>query len=81
MAHMVFTEAMGLRWMGDNPMNSYEISCKSSGFCFGIYEGDTEIEALDKLARDAGYKNHKEACKAIGDDPDDPDLMVVLLPF
>jgi hypothetical protein len=41
-------------------MNRYQIENTASGVVFGIYEGETEREALDALARDAGYKDHAE---------------------
>ena len=36
-------------------MNKYEIII--NGMIMGIYEGETEDEALDNLAKDAGYKD------------------------
>ena len=39
-------------------MNSYEIS--ANGTIFGIYEGETEQEARDACARDAGYQSEEE---------------------
>ncbi|MFH1268920.1 MAG: hypothetical protein ABIK89_24605 [Planctomycetota bacterium] len=46
----------------------YRIENAASGVDLGIYEGDTEAEALDALARDAGYSDHAEACARIGDE-------------
>lgn len=40
--------------------NRYQIENTLSGVVFGVYEGDTEAEALDALARDAGYRDNAE---------------------
>lgn len=45
-------------------MNHYSIENRTSGHCFGIYSGDDERAALDAFARDAGYRDHDDACQA-----------------
>jgi hypothetical protein len=30
---------------------------------FGLYEGETAEDALDAMARDAGYENYLDACE------------------
>lgn len=42
-------------------MTTYEISNKTSGQPLGEYEGETEQDALDALARDAGYDSYNDA--------------------
>mgnify|MGYP003441901739 FL=1 len=42
-------------------MTTYEISNKASGHVLGEYQGVTERDALDALARDAGYDNYDDA--------------------
>lgn len=39
-----------------------------AGADLGIYEGETKEDALDAMARDAGYANNAEATKVSGDD-------------
>ena len=41
---------------------SYTISNAVSGHCLGIYEGTSRDDALDTLARAAGYVDYAEAC-------------------
>lgn len=41
-------------------MNSYRIESEA-GVDMGIYQGETEQEALDAMARDAGYKSVADA--------------------
>ena len=41
----------------------YEISNTVSGHVFGVYEGDTEQQALDAFAQDAGYADYASAQK------------------
>lgn len=41
-------------------MNSYSISNKISGSFLGIYVAESEADALDAMARDAGYADYAE---------------------
>jgi hypothetical protein len=34
-----------------------------TGHWFGEYEGESEKQALDAMARDAGYQSYKDACE------------------
>lgn len=43
-------------------MNTYEICNKNSGHSFGFFQAGSEKEALEQLARQAGYGSYKEAC-------------------
>ena len=43
-------------------MTDYEISNKHSGMFLGVYEAEDEADALDVLARDAGYRDYEDAC-------------------
>jgi hypothetical protein len=49
---------------------SYTISNAVSGHCLGVYEGTSRDDALDTLARAAGYDDYFDAC-ASGFDGDD----------
>lgn len=42
---------------------TYEITNTKSGFVLGRYDAETEAEALEIMARDAGYKTYAEACE------------------
>ena len=53
-------DALAKQKNGDGQMSKYQIENTTSGVVFGIYEGETERDALDAMARDAGYKNHAE---------------------
>jgi hypothetical protein len=46
-------------------MTTYQI-ISSAGVDMGTFEGETEAEALDALARDAGYRDHEEATEVAG---------------
>lgn len=39
----------------------------SAGVVLGVYEGENEQQAFDALARDAGYRDHANACQQCGD--------------
>lgn len=47
-------------------MTHYTISNQTSGHCLGTYPGETEADALDAMAREAGYWDHGHACKIAG---------------
>jgi hypothetical protein len=40
----------------------YQIAVLSSGVDLGQYDGQTEDEAVDAMAVDAGYKNYRDMC-------------------
>ena len=45
---------------------SYRITNRISGHCLGTYPGQTEqdaLDALDALARDAGYCDYEQVCQ------------------
>jgi len=42
---------------------TYRITKTRSGHTLGDYQGATESEALDAMARDAGYENFEAACE------------------
>jgi len=44
-------------------MRTWTIENTISGIVLGTYEGETERDALDAMARDAGYADHGTACK------------------
>jgi hypothetical protein len=44
-------------------MSNYLIANTRSGVELGIFEGATEDEALDAMARDAGYPNYEACCE------------------
>jgi hypothetical protein len=46
-------------------MKTYKI-ISSAGVDMGTYEGATEAEALDAMARDAGYRDQAEATDVVG---------------
>jgi hypothetical protein len=53
-----------------NEILSYTISNAISGLVLGVYEGTSKDDALDTLARDAGYEDYFDACES-GFDGDD----------
>ena len=46
-------------------MISYQINERTTGHCFGIYEGATAADAVEELHRDAGYAGSGEAAAAL----------------
>lgn len=47
-------------------MSKYKISNRISGQTLGTYTGETCWEALDAMARDAGYRDYSQACQELG---------------
>lgn len=47
-------------------MTSYEISGRATGHILGTYEGETVEEALDAMARDAGYRSYAAMADTLG---------------
>jgi len=47
-----------------NEILSYTISNAISGMVLGVYEGTSKDDALDTLARDAGYEDYFDACES-----------------
>jgi hypothetical protein len=50
---------------GETTMTTYQI-ISSAGVDMGTYKGATEAEALDAMARDAGYRDSAEAAEVAG---------------
>lgn len=46
----------------------FRITSAVSGADLGVYDGETHAEALDAMARDAGYHDAAEARRTSGDD-------------
>ena len=45
-------------------MKTFQI-ISSAGLEIGIYRAETKADALDEMARDAGYKGYTDACKVL----------------
>lgn len=58
-------------------MNIYEITNIFSGVCLGYYNGNSVIQALEAMAKDAGYSSYAALCKLIP--PADGELEVTLI--
>ncbi len=52
-------------------MPNFNICVKTSGVDLGDYEGTTEAEAIDAMAKDQGYKDFRAMCSIT--DPKDLD--------
>ena len=61
--------ARGYRAAGD-VRDRWTVTSRA-GVVLGAYAAANAEEALDALARDAGYPSHTEACAATGEAPDD----------
>lgn len=60
-------------------MPRFSISNHSSGADLGVYEGTTEAEALDAMARDTGYSDFDASCDTLGETLEEArdDLVIV----
>lgn len=58
-------------WLEDRETKKkYIVVAKSSGARLGVYSGESPESALNSMARDAGYRDYKDACEVSGEDPD-----------
>lgn len=48
---------------------TYSITVQSSGVTLGDYAGETADDAVEAMARDAGYSSYRDMC-SISDPPD-----------
>lgn len=48
-------------------LRKWKITQTKSGVEMGVYEGETKRDALDAMARDAGYDDHADACNIYDD--------------
>ncbi len=46
-------------------MSTYEICNRNSGHSFGFFQAGSEKDALEQLAKQAGYDSYKEACAVV----------------
>ncbi|WP_353268583.1 hypothetical protein [Gemmatimonas sp.] len=51
-------------------MTRFQIENTQSGTILGQYDADTEAQALDLMAQDAGYRDYADACAVTGADPE-----------
>lgn len=47
-------------------MTTFSITNRSSGLCIGDYQGRDADEAIDAMARDAGYDSQADAAAVLG---------------
>lgn len=47
-------------------MAIFNITSAASGADLGNYSGETKADALDAMARDAGYSSYAECCEVTG---------------
>jgi hypothetical protein len=52
-------------------MKTFRISNRTSGVEMGLFSGETPADALDAMAREAGYESNAAALKDIGGDNGD----------
>ena len=55
----------------------YAIENTISGLVIGVYEADSEEEALDKMAQNAGYRDYDDLNEQIEADPGDIEVYEV----
>lgn len=48
----------------------FEIANRNSGLVLGVYEGETREQALDAMARDAGYADYASVPAEAGSEDD-----------
>jgi hypothetical protein len=48
---------------GNAVLPRYQIENVRSGVVLGVYKASSEADALDAMARDAGYADYEEACE------------------
>jgi len=53
---------------------TFEIAVQSSGVVLGQYQGQDADEAVEAMARDAGYSSYRDMCSIT--DPEDVDAEV-----
>jgi hypothetical protein len=56
-------------------MKTYRIENEHSGLILGEYEGESEADALDAMARDAGYQSYRGLCHVNRADEDDSGIV------
>lgn len=54
--------------MNSTTTKKYRISSKVSGHVIGVYEGETKADAVDAMARDAGYADTADMNRRTDDD-------------
>ena len=47
-------------------MTTFSITNRSSGLCFGDFDGRDADDAIDAMARDAGYDSQVDAAAVLG---------------
>lgn len=47
-------------------MTTFSITNRSSGLCFGDFDGRDADDAIDAMARDAGYDSQADAAATLG---------------
>jgi hypothetical protein len=47
-------------------MKSFRVHNPTTWHDFGVYEGEAALDALDAMARDAGYADYATACDVAG---------------
>lgn len=63
--------------MTNSTTTTFEISNRNSGLVLGRYDAETEEQALEAMARDAGYSSYAECCEVTGQDESALDIVEV----